>query len=393
MEEDDPDYEYTIFQCREVQVFQIPPASSSAGHKADDWKKCIWRGRCRTVGKGKDMLIKLLDNTNGNLFAQCTIPGGDHGKYVEAVTDSSRYFVLKVTNGDRHAFIGLGFEDRNESFDFKCALTDFKPGGNKEPEPAAPSPGLGRDLSLKEGQKIQIKLKGKSADSGDKPKTGGSLTGLGPPPSGSGGFGILAPPPAAGGSRRPADAMADPFAAPAAAPAVAAAPAAAPATSAAADDFFGDFDDFQSAFQSAPATGSTAAVTTSAAMPQASPALSTGSVNGGLSDQFAAMSFGSPTPAAAPAPAATFADPFAAPAKAAAPSPAPAQASAGGGGFDMFSFNGLGNAAAPAPAAGGGYGGASTQPAAAPMPFVQPGPAKPAGGGSKDPFDDFDMFK
>ena len=26
----------------------------------------------------------------------------------------------------RHAFIGLGFEDRNDAFDFNCTLSDFK---------------------------------------------------------------------------------------------------------------------------------------------------------------------------------------------------------------------------------------------------------------------------
>ncbi|OLQ09321.1 Uncharacterized protein AK812_SmicGene7089 [Symbiodinium microadriaticum] len=98
---DDEDLEYTLLNKREVMVYQIPPASSSAGHKADDWKKCIWRGRLRMAGRGRDLTIKLLDNSSGNLFAQCVIPGGDHASYVERVLDSSRYFVLKITNGDR----------------------------------------------------------------------------------------------------------------------------------------------------------------------------------------------------------------------------------------------------------------------------------------------------
>ncbi|CAK9086163.1 Uncharacterized protein At1g03900, partial [Durusdinium trenchii] len=98
---DDDELEYTLLNKREVLVYQIPPASSSTGHKADDWKKCIWRGRLRIAGKGKDLSVKLLDGGSGNLFAQCAIPNGDYTNYVERVVDSSRYFVLKITNGDR----------------------------------------------------------------------------------------------------------------------------------------------------------------------------------------------------------------------------------------------------------------------------------------------------
>eukprot|EP00438_Fugacium_kawagutii_P034949 Skav211769 [mRNA] locus=scaffold674:524049:557446:+ [translate_table: standard] len=96
---DDDDLEYTLLNKREVLVYQIPPASSSTGHKADDWK---------IAGKGKDLSIKLLEGGSGNLFAQCAIPGGDYASYVERVIDSSRlldragYFVLKITNGDRY---------------------------------------------------------------------------------------------------------------------------------------------------------------------------------------------------------------------------------------------------------------------------------------------------
>merc|ERR1719218_209526 len=109
------------------------------------------------------MTIKMLDSNNGQLFAQCLIPNGEYSKYVERVTDSSRYFVLKITNGERHAFIGLGFEDRNDAFDFNCALSDFKQTFVDKEAQAAAAPkiqGLSKDLSLKEGQKISLNLKG-----------------------------------------------------------------------------------------------------------------------------------------------------------------------------------------------------------------------------------------
>eukprot|EP00435_Cladocopium_sp_Y103_P070834 s274_g36.t1 len=128
---DDDDLEYTLLNKREVLVYQIPPASSSTGHKADDWKKCIWRGRLRIAGKGKDLSIKLLEG-GGNLFAQCAIPGGDYNSYVERVIDSSRYFVLKISNGDRVSNFGsgtlifcetdLGLQERLESLVSPCCF-------------------------------------------------------------------------------------------------------------------------------------------------------------------------------------------------------------------------------------------------------------------------------
>mmetsp|Transcript_84872 Transcript_84872/g.240509 ORF Transcript_84872/g.240509 Transcript_84872/m.240509 type:complete len:380 (+) Transcript_84872:60-1199(+) len=377
---DEEELEYTLLNKRDVLVYQIPPASSSAGHKADDWKKCIWRGRCRIVGKGQDLSIKLLDASSGQLFAQCTVPKGDHPQYVERVIDSSRYFVLKIANGQRHAFIGLGFEDRNDAFDFSCTLNDFKSTFvDKEAEIAPQDSSPARDLSLKEGQKITIKINGMEGRTRRREDP--------PADAGAGFAGILAPPPSSGAASRrsaqqaaaplqpPPGAKAPAFPQPTAPQAVAtigAAPAGAPAQ----DDPFGDFADFQAA-PAPPADAAAPAVAgpSMRAPPTAAPApVPAAQPVADMGFQFDQLSLGSAQsqPQAGPSLAAPAQMPMhshqpAAPAPQATQPPVLAS-----GPQDMFS------------------GIAALAPAAAPPP-QQVLPRQ--GAGRRDPFDEFDIFK
>lgn len=186
----DEEYEYVILNKREVFAYQIPPASSAQGHKADDWNKdYIWRGRIQIVGQGKNMAIKLLDSDNGKLFARCDIPNGEYDKFVSRTVDSSRYFVLKIANQGRHVFIGIGFAERNDAFDFNVGMTDFNTNSVREEESnqknliKAPE----KDLSIKEGQKISVNLKGVGTGRREKQReqnANPSGFALAPPPPG-----------------------------------------------------------------------------------------------------------------------------------------------------------------------------------------------------------------
>ena len=130
--------------------------------RASDWNLATpdWTGRLRVVAKKEKVFIHLEDKLSGDLFGTCpveTYPGVE----VQAVNDSSRYFVLKlVGDGGRAAFIGMGFADRADSFDLNVALQDHfkwvKKSADIANETEENTPKL--DLGFKEGETIQIKM-------------------------------------------------------------------------------------------------------------------------------------------------------------------------------------------------------------------------------------------
>ncbi|KAL3244225.1 hypothetical protein MRX96_018852 [Rhipicephalus microplus] len=135
----------------------------------------------------------------GELFAKCPIDKYP-GIAVEAVMDSSRYFVIRLQDDNgRAAFIGIGFADRGDSFDLNVALQDhfkwlekteeLEKGGS---DPAQPH----LDLSFKEGQTIKINM-----NIGQKSGSGKSRPRAPTSGSGGGGIGLLPPPP--GGVKLP----------------------------------------------------------------------------------------------------------------------------------------------------------------------------------------------
>lgn len=130
------------------------------GHRASDWPKDpTWTGKLKIVAKGNLLAIILMD-ANNNVFAVCKVTDD---AAVERTLDSGRYFVLRITNEQgRHAFIGIAFNERNDAFDFNVALSEFKSELEREElanklssdVPVGPM----KDMSLKEGEKIKIKI-------------------------------------------------------------------------------------------------------------------------------------------------------------------------------------------------------------------------------------------
>jgi len=117
------------------------------------------------ISKGEACSIRL-EGATGEVFATCPINGTRTSQSVEGVTDSSRYFVIRVEDGHgHHAFIGMGFTERSDAFDFNVALQDFEKHLKQRKDQASaatkPSTGPKTDFSLKDGQTIHVSLKTK----------------------------------------------------------------------------------------------------------------------------------------------------------------------------------------------------------------------------------------
>uniref|UniRef100_A0A8C9Q3K8 NECAP endocytosis associated 2 n=1 Tax=Spermophilus dauricus TaxID=99837 RepID=A0A8C9Q3K8_SPEDA len=178
--------------------------------RASEWQLAqpSWSGRLRITAKGQVAYIKLEDRTSGELFAQAPVDQFP-GTAVESVTDSSRYFVIRIEDGNgtrlakwSRAFIGIGFVDRGDAFDFNVALQDHFKWVKQQCEFAKqaqnPDQGPKLDLGFKEGQTIKlnianIKKKEGTGSPRARPASTGGLSLLPPPPGGK--TSTLIPPP------------------------------------------------------------------------------------------------------------------------------------------------------------------------------------------------------
>ncbi|KAJ3356244.1 hypothetical protein GGF32_001565 [Allomyces javanicus] len=203
----DPPLESTLQVFRDVQIFRLPPRPSARGYRAQDWDpNTVWRGRLRVLSltfptpsaarayalntgpTGPTVcVLRIEDTTTGDLFGEAILRGRARGDEaaVEPVIDSSRYFVVRLSDraSGRHAFVGMGFAERSDAFDLNVALMDFEKavkydlaleeaGGDhaKAAAAVAAASGVGGgiaaggaggslpDLALKDGQQIAINL-------------------------------------------------------------------------------------------------------------------------------------------------------------------------------------------------------------------------------------------
>ncbi|KAK1285348.1 Uncharacterized protein QJS10_CPB20g00418 [Acorus calamus] len=171
-EQETESVEFVLFQVNECYVYLIPPRKSAASYRADEWNvnKWEWEGVLKVVSKGEECIIKLEDKTTGELYARAFLREGEPHP-VEAVIDSSRYFVLRVEENIggrlRHAFIGIGFRERPQAYDFQAALHDHMNYLNKKKTAEEMEQHYQKtssiDYSLKEGETLVLQLKNKGS--------------------------------------------------------------------------------------------------------------------------------------------------------------------------------------------------------------------------------------
>ncbi|KAL6975917.1 hypothetical protein U1Q18_024712 [Sarracenia purpurea var. burkii] len=166
--------ELVLFQVSECYVYLIPPRKTAASYRADEWNvnKWAWEGTLKVVSKGEECIIRLEDKKTGELYARAFLRDGEPHP-VETVIDSSRYFVLRIEENIggrlRHAFIGLGFRERTEAYDFQAALHDHMKYLNKKKTAEEMEQQYQKtssvDYSLKDGETLVLRLKSKSGGS------------------------------------------------------------------------------------------------------------------------------------------------------------------------------------------------------------------------------------
>ncbi|KAG8463148.1 hypothetical protein KFE25_011145 [Diacronema lutheri] len=223
---DQSELERTLLMVREVLVYKLPPRPGASGYRCQEWPKqsCIFQGRLRVIATGAKCVILLESAETNQLYAQCPLDNDKPEVSVEPVTDSSRYFVIRVDDGrGRHAFLGLGFRERADAFDFNVALQDhvrqargdanggaygIDAHGDTGAAGAAAQPLV--DFSLKEGETLTVSIGGRTGGARKRePAAAGAATAAGmlgplPPPPVS-----LAMPPGPAGARRRPSAGAD----------------------------------------------------------------------------------------------------------------------------------------------------------------------------------------
>ena len=145
-EEEDVDegvvVEQNLLSIGECFIYKVPPLRTASGHRAEEWGLAspLLTGFLRvtqadtklkiTLYSYRDPSKLLASDENLVKFAECPIevaPHGDITAFVDAVIDSSRYYVLRIKDpaSTRTTLLGIGFRDREVAFDFKSVLNEY----------------------------------------------------------------------------------------------------------------------------------------------------------------------------------------------------------------------------------------------------------------------------
>ncbi|OAF72045.1 NECAP endocytosis-associated protein 2 [Intoshia linei] len=121
--------EYVVLVKHKVAMYKIKPRTSNQPYKAQKWLENDpnWIGKLQVIVIGEtDCKIRLVDELTNKLFAEAVIePDYPNGTSFETVSDSSRYFAITLLSpSGRKCTVGIGFNERSDSFDLTAALND-----------------------------------------------------------------------------------------------------------------------------------------------------------------------------------------------------------------------------------------------------------------------------
>ena len=174
----------TVMKIRPCFAYKVPSSDGHLSLYCEAWglDSPLFTGDLHCLVKDQWFHLRLLAH-DGAIFADsvwldCSTANNPTPleAFIDSAKDSSRYFVIKV--GDpgpkpkRSVPIGIGFRERTHAFDLNAALRDHihltqRTGAHaeesgddaKETEAAeAKLAAAAQDLSLKEGQRIRVKL-------------------------------------------------------------------------------------------------------------------------------------------------------------------------------------------------------------------------------------------
>lgn len=135
---------------------------------AAEWKEHqIWVGELKVVSRGSECRVVLTTKSTNKVFAECPIRKGGP-EAVEKASDSSRYFALRIEDpkSGRHMWLGVGFSQRSDAFDFSVALQEHDKDAEAASKPSTLDLGDADDIdlgSLEDGKKIKIAIKGRAS--------------------------------------------------------------------------------------------------------------------------------------------------------------------------------------------------------------------------------------
>ena len=105
-----------------------------------------------------DKIWVELVNFDSTLYAKAVI-AENYKESVQKAVDSSRGYGLRLTSDDgRSMWVGMGFHDRNDAFDFYASFEDYekKRDMKRNPEKYSIKNTKAMDFSLKEGEVLDI---------------------------------------------------------------------------------------------------------------------------------------------------------------------------------------------------------------------------------------------